>query len=156
MEVVKGLSRFLEWGAKPPKPPWLHGAARHYAFRQAEPLDSPFVTICSIQYLFNCSSYFVQMHLSSGYLINQIFVQISTCSIDFLFKRFLVTWLFVQLFCSIVLVQFGLGESTCHPSVKAVTMFFSIRIAYILVNLVMAMVAKHPRRLSCMALECDM
>ena len=26
-------------GGKPPKPPWLHGAARHYAFRQAEPTD---------------------------------------------------------------------------------------------------------------------
>ena len=24
-------------GGKPPKPPWLRGAARHYAVRQAEP-----------------------------------------------------------------------------------------------------------------------
>ena len=24
-------------GGKPPKPPWLRDAARHYAFRQAEP-----------------------------------------------------------------------------------------------------------------------
>ena len=32
-------SHILEWG-QAPKPPWLRGAGRHYAFRQAEPVTS--------------------------------------------------------------------------------------------------------------------
>ena len=34
----QALERFLEWG-QAPQTPWLRGAARHYAFRQAEPTD---------------------------------------------------------------------------------------------------------------------
>ena len=103
-------SSFLEWGASPPNPPgFVALRATTHSARRSLWIALLAVTICSIQHLFNCSSNFVQMHLSSGYLINQIFVQISTCSIDFLFNWFLFNWLFVQLifvqltFCSIVL-----------------------------------------------------
>ena len=72
------------------------------------------VTTCSIQHLFNCCSIFVQMHLFSGYLINQIFVQLSTCSIDFLFNRFLFSWFFVQWFCSNDLCSMAFVQPSDH------------------------------------------
>ena len=130
MKILKRLSCFLEWG-QAPKPPGFVALARHYAFRQAEPVNNPAqsaknVTTRSIEHLFNCCSSFVQMHLFSGYLINQIFVQLSTCSIDFLFNRFLFSWFFVQWFCSNDLCSIPFVQQSDHPHIMPPRMFVHV------------------------------
>ena len=117
-------SSFLEWGASPPNPPGFVAlrATTHSARRSLWiALLWQFVqfNICSIVpvILFRCIcpvGIWSIKYLFRYPLAQLTFCSIDFCSTDFLFNWFLFNWHFVQLFCSIVLVQFGLGELTCH------------------------------------------
>ena len=114
----------IEWGASPPNPPGFMAlrATTHSARRSLWiALLWQFVqfNICSIVpvILFRCIcpvGIWSIKYLFRYPLAQLTFCSIDFCSTDFLFNWFLFNWHFVQLFCSIVLVQFGLGESTCH------------------------------------------
>ena len=111
-------------GASPPNPPGFMAlrATTHSARRSLWiALLWQFVqfNICSIVpvILFRCIcpvGIWSIKYLFRYPLAQLTFCSIDFCSTDFLFNWFLFNWHFVQLFCSIVLVQFGLGESTCH------------------------------------------
>ena len=118
----------IEWGASPPNPPGFMAlrATTHSARRSLWiALLWQFVqfNICSIVpvILFRCIcpvGIWSIKYLFRYPLAQLTFCSIDFCSTDFLFNWFLFNWHFVQLFCSIVLVQFGLGESTCHLTLQ--------------------------------------